>query len=407
MKKILTLLGSITVLASASVTVACQPTMTVTLDQVWNKEFKNKLDTGKTRAHILDLLKEKLPKSIIETIDFEKSVSENITTRLQKSENNDKKQTIKLVVNNKPIELEIGNVKLAHQSIKYIDTNGNTQEKNKEEWLKMVWVDPKKKKIKKEVSDIKEIIQMGYYDDEGENYLKPFNKHIEYVQAFEMPKNVAKISALLPREVNSLSKVFQENVNDKIEGIENWDVSGVCQMSFLFYKATKFDHNITDWNVKILRDANSMFREAENFKQDLGKWRPSSLAYASRMFYQAKQFNANINTWDTSNVYNMNKMFFRASSFNQDLNDWKTQNVTEMKSMFRDAILFNGDISKWNVEKVTDVENMFRGAKKFDQNLSNWNLKSVKKIRDFAKGSMIENNNQKLPKALAKKVVKF
>ncbi|MBY7705405.1 lipoprotein [Vibrio harveyi] len=34
MKKILTLLGSITVLASASVTVACQPTMTVTLDQV-------------------------------------------------------------------------------------------------------------------------------------------------------------------------------------------------------------------------------------------------------------------------------------------------------------------------------------------------------------------------------------
>ncbi|WFQ96077.1 BspA family leucine-rich repeat surface protein [Mycoplasma feriruminatoris] len=278
MKKLLTLFTSLAMLSTTSfLVVACQTnknnsninqnnqiTNKQAVINLWEKDFKNKLDSAKNTSLIVELLKEKLPKQVSDAIDLDGSLYQNNVSKLQKDENNSLKQKIKVLVDKEVIELEIGNVKYGHQSIKYKTKDGMIHEKTKDEWEKMVWKDPSKKSEKNEIKDIEDVIQMGYYDDQGENYLKRNGINIHYTQAFEMPTNVSKISALLPREVNSLSRVFNYNTSTHIDGIEKWDVSRVCQMSFLFDKAKNFNHDISNWNVKILRDANSMFADASN-----------------------------------------------------------------------------------------------------------------------------------------------
>ncbi|WFQ92741.1 BspA family leucine-rich repeat surface protein [Mycoplasma feriruminatoris] len=412
MKKLLTLFTSLAMLSTTSfLVVACQTnknnsninqnnqiTNKQAVINLWEKDFKNKLDSAKNTSLIVELLKEKLPEQVSDAIDLDGSLYQNNVSKLQKDENNSLKQKIKVLVDKEVIELEIGNVKYGHQSIKYKTKDGMIHEKTKEEWEKMVWKDPSKKSEKNEIKDIEDVIQMGYYDDEGENYLKPYKKYIHYIQAFEMPKNVSRISALLPREVNSLSKVFSHNLNTNIDGIEKWDVSRVCQMSFLFEGAKNFNHDISNWNVKILRDANSMFADASKFNQNLGKWNPYNLAYARKMFARAKEFNQDLSSWKTSHVYNMEQMFDGAEKFNSNLDKWDTSRVESMKSMFKKAKSFNGNVTTWDVSKVTDMDSMFKEATIFDQDLSKWKVKDNVSHKEFAKGSKIENQMDKLPK---------
>ncbi|MDP4040040.1 BspA family leucine-rich repeat surface protein [Mycoplasma mycoides] len=461
MKKILTLFSSLAMISTTGfLVVACNNTNNNPVKSeviinnkqavidLWNKEFKNKLDSAKNTSLIVEMLKEKLPKKISDSIDLNGSLYENTVSKLTKDENNKLNQKVKVLVNKDVIELEVGSVKYGQQSIKYKTKDGKIVEKNKDEWEKMVWKDPSKKRQKQEISDIDEVVQMGYYDDEGENYLKPFNKNIHYVQAFEMPKNISKISALLPREVNSLSKVFYQITSTNVDGIEKWDVSRVCQMSFLFDGAKNFNHDISNWDVKILRDANSMFADNAKFNQNLGKWKPYNLAFARKMFARAKEFNQDLSSWQTSHVYNMEQMFDGAEKFNSNLDKWDTSHVESMKQMFSDAKAFNGnisswnttnvktmasmfrraknfsqDISKWDTKKVVDMSNMFSEAEKFnsniskwdvsnvtnmnfmfnkassfDQNLSEWKVNEKVKHNNFEKGSKIDNKMEKLPK---------
>ncbi|UZK63935.1 BspA family leucine-rich repeat surface protein [Mycoplasma mycoides subsp. capri] len=390
MKKILTLFSSLAMISTTGfLVVACNNTNNNPVKSeviinnkqavidLWNKEFKNKLDSAKNTSLIVEMLKEKLPKQVSDTIDLNGSLYENTVSKLTKDENNKLNQKVKVLVNKDVIELEVGSVNYGQQSIKYKTKDGKIVEKNKDEWEKMVWKDPSKKRQKQEISDIDEIIQMGYYDDEGDNYLKPFNKNIHYVQAFEMPKNISKISALLPREVNSLSKVFNQITSANVDGIEKWDVSRVCQMSFLFDGAKNFNHDISNWDVKILRDANSMFADNDKFNQNLGKWKPYNLAFARKMFARAKEFNQDLSSWQTSHVYNMEQMFDGAEKFNSNLDKWDTSHVESMKQMFSDAEAFNGNISSWNTTNVKTMASMFRRAKNFSQDISNWDTKKV------------------------------
>ena len=52
----------------------------------------------------------------------------------------------------------------------------------------------------------------------------------------------------------------------------------------MFYKATKFNGDVSDWDV-------------------------SSVIYMDRMFNEATRFNGNVSDWDVSSVTNMNVSF--------------------------------------------------------------------------------------------------
>lgn len=104
---------------------------------------------------------------------------------------------------------------------------------------------------------------------------------------------------------------------------------------------------------------------------------PNYVTSTKSMFYRALRFNQDLSGWDVSRVTNMADMFRLAESFNQNIGMWNTGNVTDMNSMFNNAVTFNQDISPWNVGKVTDMDNMFNNASSFSQDLSYWCVTNV------------------------------
>ncbi len=140
-----------------------------------------------------------------------------------------------------------------------------------------------------------------------------------------------------------------EGREDFNQGISNWDVSKVTDMSFLLYYLKAFNQDISSWNVENVISMGGMFAGAENFNQD-------------------------ISSWDVSNGTDMFGMFAEASSFNQDISSWNVSDVTDMSGMFTGATSFNQPIGAWNVENVTDMGEMFAGAESFDQDLRSWDV---------------------------------
>ena len=74
-----------------------------------------------------------------------------------------------------------------------------------------------------------------------------------------------------------------------------------------------------------------MFYKARSFNQPLNNWNVSNVRNMSYMFNFARSFNQSLNKWNVSNDPNMNNMFWGASSFNRSVmtgapvapwNDW-------------------------------------------------------------------------------------
>ena len=54
--------------------------------------------------------------------------------------------------------------------------------------------------------------------------------------------------------------------------INNWNVSKVTNMIYMFMGATKFNQAIGNWNVSKVTDMGFMFMGATSFNQDLCAW---------------------------------------------------------------------------------------------------------------------------------------
>ena len=141
---------------------------------------------------------------------------------------------------------------------------------------------------------------------------------------------------------------------DKIHGMNDWDVSSVTDMSYMFYGASLFNQDIGNWDVSSVTDLGGMFNRAPSFNQDIGNWDVSSVTDMSYMFYNTSLFNQDIGNWDVSSVTDMTAMFHSASSFNQDIGNWDVSSVTGNGGMFYDPSLFNQDIGNWDVSSVKE-----------------------------------------------------
>ena len=84
-----------------------------------------------------------------------------------------------------------------------------------------------------------------------------------------------------------------------------------------------------------------MFAGANSFNQPLNNWNVSNVTNMNYMFENATSFNQPLNKWNVSNVTDMWCMFWGAESFNQPLNNWNVSNVTDTEGMFQDASSFN------------------------------------------------------------------
>ena len=71
-----------------------------------------------------------------------------------------------------------------------------------------------------------------------------------------------------------------------------------------------------------------MFEGNSAFNQPINNWDVSSVDEMWYMFFNASNFNQPIGDWDVSSVANMYSMF-SGSSFNQALGDWDVRNVLQ------------------------------------------------------------------------------
>ena len=159
--------------------------------------------------------------------------------------------------------------------------------------------------------------------------------------------------------------------------LSGWDVSKVTDMNSMFRFATSFNGNVSGWDVSQVTDMYQMFQYATSFNQDLNDWNVSQVTDMRSMFSEATSFNGNVSSWNVSQMTDMRIMFSGAAAFNQDISGWDVSQMTDMSSMFSGAAAFNQDLSEWNVSQVTDMTGMFSGATSFNQPLSGWDVSQV------------------------------
>lgn len=151
--------------------------------------------------------------------------------------------------------------------------------------------------------------------------------------------------------------------------INDWDVSHVTDMSFLF-RDTTFNDRIDRWDVRHVTSMRGMFFNAKLFNQPLEGWEVSHVTTMESMFYGAVSFNQPLSMWDTRCVINMRCMFSRATLFNGTIATWSVSEVTNMSYLFYSASSFDQSISTWDVSRVTNMTGLFDAAESFNQPLA-------------------------------------
>ena len=156
----------------------------------------------------------------------------------------------------------------------------------------------------------------------------------------------------------------------------------VTDMSFLCYKWTDFNQDISHWDVSQVSDFSWMFGFAETFNADLSAWDLNSAIILSDMFHGTKSFQGDLSSWDVSGVTMFNGMFHN-SNFNQPLNNWNLKNAENTSGMFDDNLYFNQPLDRWDMSQVAYMGGMFAEAIAFDQDLSMWNTCSVQDMTNM------------------------
>ena len=154
---------------------------------------------------------------------------------------------------------------------------------------------------------------------------------------------------------------LQELIKNESINLGDIDVSGITDMSNLFYKdedcneiKRKDFSGIESWDVSNVTDMSGMFFWCKSFNKPIGNWNVSNVTNMSYMFYLCEAFNQSLENWNVSNVTDMSYMFNWCSAFNQSLGNWDVSNVTDMSGMFDGC---NCDIPSWYDDRGSNNKN--------------------------------------------------
>lgn len=149
--------------------------------------------------------------------------------------------------------------------------------------------------------------------------------------------------------------------------LNNWDMSSVTDMAFMFHGQHYFNQPLKDWNTGQVVDMRFMFSNAKAFNQPISGWDVSKVTDLRSMFNGAEKYNQPMNDWDVSKVAYMTGMFYTAKAFNQPLSDWDVSSVQTTRVMFGNAAAFNQNLCVWGKVKsfplqFSQSEDMFGGS---------------------------------------------
>ena len=146
-------------------------------------------------------------------------------------------------------------------------------------------------------------------------YMKKTNESIwSDIQDRSAGDSVRKEDLITTNE--ELKNRIQELYKEQGEG-DTLDVSSLTNcikcddFSFIFSGFDEVKHiiGLEDWDVSNVKSMEFMFRNCEKFNSDLSKWDVSSVKDMYNMFYNCKNFNCNLSNWDVSKVKDMTYIF--------------------------------------------------------------------------------------------------
>jgi len=172
-------------------------------------------------------------------------------------------------------------------------------------------------------------------------------------------------------KLGNSSGYFAGCLNLDLSGvIDVLNLNGTTSLNNMFLNCTSLTtiNRVNEWDISGVVNLSYMFEGASLFNQDLNDWNVSNVVSTSHMFNFATSFNGNISNWNVSSVTDMSNMFTN-TAFNQNISGWNVSNVIDMPNMFQLARTFNQPLNSWNVSSVNNMSNMFQGANTFNQSL--------------------------------------
>ncbi|WP_071646491.1 BspA family leucine-rich repeat surface protein [Mycoplasma capricolum] len=101
-------------------------------------------------------------------------------------------------------------------------------------------------------------IEIGYFENENEE-----------CQIEQFKPRTKKVPNTLPSCIENLSNAFKWKKSEKIKGIEDWDVSEVTDMSYMFFQTSNFNQDISNWNTSNVENMSCMFKGSKSFNQNI------------------------------------------------------------------------------------------------------------------------------------------
>ena len=121
--------------------------------------------------------------------------------------------------------------------------------------------------------------------------------------------------------------------------IRQWKTPNLKIMDNMFREAIHFNQPIGHWNTHTVEYFGNCFQEASQFNQSL-HWDLYSARDLSRMFYKADRFNGDITNWNVpvlSQVKRASYMFSHTPLFQQDLSSWMFPRNCNTSYMFYES----------------------------------------------------------------------
>ncbi|ADK69689.1 BspA family leucine-rich repeat surface protein [Mycoplasma mycoides subsp. mycoides] len=206
------------------------------IKDIWNKDFKGKLNSAQKFKDIFKEFQEKIKEDIdLKSVSIKLANSSLENKRFRFDSTNTtidtrikvEPQSLDILLDNQTIKLEPGSVKRAWKAVQFKGkTNGERASSKEDEWDISYWDD----------KDF-EVYELGYYDDG------------EQIQAIKLPKDVKIIPDHLPKEITSTKELFASSNQFNDENIKKWDMSNIEDTSGMFLGAAKFNQDLSDWNT--------------------------------------------------------------------------------------------------------------------------------------------------------------
>jgi surface protein len=164
----------------------------------------------------------------------------------------------------------------------------------------------------------------------------------------------------------------------KMITVSRWGISDLWNGTnpSVFYGCANMDITATDNPIISGSNFSSAFRDCTSlvFNSSINNWNISGVSNLSACFRGCTLFNQPLSNWDVSNVTLFTSALRSCTNFNQDISNWDTGNGAQFQEMLLGCVNFNQNIGIWNMQKATQLQSMLSSATAFNQNLGNWDV---------------------------------